>query len=777
METYLSELNEAQKAPVLQKDGAMMVIAGAGSGKTRVLTYRIAYLIKQGVDPFNILALTFTNKAALEMKNRIAKIIGYSDAKKLWMGTFHSVFAKILRFESSKLGFPANFSIYDQQDSERLIGAIIKELNLDTSVYKKNTIQSKISKLKNNLITVNEYFSRPDLQEIDQINNIPRFGEIYDKYTQRCFKASAMDFDDLLLKTNELLSLHPEVLAKYQDRFKYILVDEYQDTNHSQYLIVKALSDKFQNICIVGDDAQSIYAFRGANIENIFNFQRDYKQVNVYRLEQNYRSTGHIVQAANSVIKHNQNRLEKNVWTSNNMGNPILVYRNEDESEEGRYVASSIFENKMRYQLHNRDFAVLYRTNSQARAIEDALRKRDIPYRIYGGISFYQRQEVKDVIAYFRLILNPNDEEALKRTINTPSRGIGSTTLTKLLTASQDHKCSIFELIEKLESSVFSYLNIRESTRKKLQGFYSMIQYFRQMSTTEDAYSVSKEVLQRTGLILEMKKDKTPEGISRINNIEELLNGIKDFVEGQKEIEDATGSLSEYIEDIALATDLDKNNKNDNKVALMTIHLAKGLEFPYIYIVGMEENLFPSAMSIKDHNNIEEERRLFYVALTRGEKQVYLSYCERRNIWGKLTDCDPSRFIDEIDKAHIEYINPSVLMTRRRYNYSLSDKSIDKSKLRLHKPVSGVPPLSKTPSEHLRRLKPLNSYNNNTDSLRSNNSSLKEGMLVEHNRFGRGKILKFDGVGNDRKAEIQFEVGGIKKLILRFAKLSVISNS
>ncbi|WP_274971788.1 ATP-dependent helicase, partial [Zunongwangia profunda] len=653
MEAYLAELNDAQRAPTLQIDGPMIVIAGAGSGKTRVLTYRIAYMMSKGIDAFNILALTFTNKAAREMQHRISQIVGRSEAKNLWMGTFHSVFAKILRFEADKLGYPSNFTIYDTQDSQSVIRAIIKDMQLDKDVYKYKQVYSRISSYKNSLITVKAYFNNPELMEADAMSKKPRMGDIYQEYVQRCFKAGAMDFDDLLLKTNELLNRFPEVLQKYQNRFRYILVDEYQDTNHSQYLIVKALSDKFQNICVVGDDAQSIYAFRGANINNILNFQKDYDGVEMYRLEQNYRSTGNIVNAANSIIDKNQTKLDKVVWTANDDGPKIVVNRLLTDGEEGRFVASSIFENKMQQQMANGDFAILYRTNAQSRAMEDALRKKDIPYRIYGGLSFYQRKEIKDVLSYLRLLINPKDEEALKRVINYPARGIGATTMDRLSIAANKYGKSIFEVLENLDH--LPELKITKSTRTKLDNFVNMIKHFTILAQNADAFTVADTVTKKTGLVQELKKDGTPEGIARIENIEELLNGIKDFVEEQKELADANGSIAEFLEDVALATDMDKDTEDEDRVALMTIHLAKGLEFPYVYIVGMEEDLFPSAMSMNTRSELEEERRLFYVAVTRAEKQAFLTYTQSRYRWGKLVDAEPSRFIEEIDDKYLDY--------------------------------------------------------------------------------------------------------------------------
>tara|TARA_B100000767_G_scaffold144281_1_gene136158 strand:- start:9536 stop:11857 length:2322 start_codon:yes stop_codon:yes gene_type:complete len=773
LKQYLSQLNEAQLAPTLQKEGPMIVIAGAGSGKTRVLTYRIAYLMSEGVDPFNILSLTFTNKAAREMKIRIASIVGDSEAKNLWMGTFHSVFAKILRFEADKLGYPSNFTIYDTQDSQRLISSIIKEKKLDKDIYKYKQVQSRISSYKNSLITVKAYFQNPDLKEADVMSKRPEMGEIYKEYVSRCFKAGAMDFDDLLLKTNELLTRFPEVLAKYQDRFRYILVDEYQDTNHSQYLIVRALSDRFQNICVVGDDAQSIYAFRGANINNILNFQKDYEDVKMFRLEQNYRSTKNIVNAANSIIEKNQTKLDKVVWTANEVGEKITVNRSLTDGDEGRYVASSIFENKMQNQAKNGDFAVLYRTNAQSRSIEDALRKRGLEYRIYGGLSFYQRKEIKDVLSYLRIIINPSDEEALKRIINFPGRGIGQTTIERLIVSANEYDKSIFEVLKHLHELP---ININVGTKTKLQNFTTMIESFQVMSKTVNAFDLAEHVCKASGLIQEFKKDGTPEGITRLENIEELLNGIKDFVEGQQELADSTGSLAEFLEDVALATDLDNEEGEDSdKVALMTIHLAKGLEFEYVYIVGLEENLFPSAMSMNTRSELEEERRLFYVALTRAEKQAYLTYALSRYRWGKLVDAEPSRFIEEIDEQYLEIVTPK---EERRFNPMLSADifgDVEPNTVRYKKPayLKAKPkvkePFKITAPKNLKKV----SDTKNTTNLFDN--KLIVGDVVNHQRFGKGNVLNIEGKGADLKAEIKFENGGSKKLLLRFAKLEIIS--
>ena len=771
MQDYIDKLNEAQRQAVLQKDGPMIVIAGAGSGKTRVLTIRIAYLMYLGVDPFNILSLTFTNKAAREMKSRIAQIVGNSEAKNLWMGTFHSVFAKILRIEHDKLGYPSNFTIYDTQDSVRLLTSIVKEMQLDKDIYKPKQLLSRISNYKNNLITVRAYFNNPELQEADAMARRPRMGEVYQAYVERCFKSGAMDFDDLLLKTNELLTRFPDVLMKYQDRFRYILVDEYQDTNHSQYLIVRALSDRFQNICVVGDDAQSIYAFRGANINNILNFQKDYPDVQLFRLEQNYRSTKNIVEAANAVIDKNKTKLDKVVWTHNEDGPKIKVHGSITDAEEGRFVASTIFEQRMMHQRKNGDFAVLYRTNAQSRAIEDALRKRDIPYRIYGGLSFYQRKEIKDVLAYLRLVVNPKDEEALMRVINYPARGIGDTTLEKLTVAANHYKRSVFEVMEHIDKVD---LKLNSGTKQKLSDFVIMIKSFQVLSQSQDAFALTEHVTKKTGYMQELRKDATPEGIARIENVEELLNGIKDFTEGQKEVDGATGSLTEFLEDVALASDLDKDTGDDDRVALMTIHLAKGLEFPTVFIVGLEEDLFPSALSLNTRQELEEERRLFYVALTRAEHQAYLTYAQSRYRWGKLSEAEPSRFINEIDDQYLEYLTQP---NNYRYNSMINADifgEVDKSKLRQTKPVSGTPPrkYGEEPSTPVRKLRPTDA----PAPTAIHQQALELGQWVMHERFGKGQIRNLEGFGADRKAEILFEIGGLKKILLRFARLQILES-
>ncbi len=772
MANYLDSLNPAQKEAVLQKNGPMIIIAGAGSGKTRVLTYRIAHLMQQGVDAFNILSLTFTNKAAREMKERIAAVVGPSESKNLWMGTFHSVFARILRSEADKLGYPSNFTIYDTQDSVRLIGAIIKEMGLDKERYKAKQILNRISSFKNSLITVRAYFNNSDLQEADLMASRPKVGDIYREYVDRCFKSGAMDFDDLLLRTNELLARFPEVLAKYQDRFRYIMVDEYQDTNHSQYIIVKALADRFQNICVVGDDSQSIYSFRGANIQNILSFQKDYPDTKMFKLEQNYRSTQNIVNAANSVIEKNKTKLDKEVWTTNAKGEQIKVMCSISDGEEGRFVAQSIFDYKMNLQLHNNQFAVLYRTNSQSRAIEDALRKKSIPYKIYGGISFYGRKEIKDLLSYLRMIINPNDEEALKRVINYPARGIGTTTIDKLTIAANHYKKSIFEVLKHLDKI---NLKLNSGTKTKLQNFLNMILRLQIDAQKLNAFEITELVVKQTQLVKDLEKEGTPEAISKVENVQELLNGVKDFITDKIETgEDA--SLPVFLEEVALATDLDADKKDDKpKVSLMSIHQSKGLEYPYVYIVGLEENLFPSAMSMNTRSELEEERRLFYVALTRAEKVAYLTYTKTRYRWGKLIDCEPSRFLEEIDEQYLEYITPKKLApsVNRFLNEDIFGDA--PKKIRFQKPIQRKKLERKqenkvvfTPPKNLKKVSHAQPKTNLFDD------KIVVGNIIEHNRFGRGEVLNLEGTGANKKAEIQFGTVGKKKLLLQFAKLKVI---
>ena len=773
---YLKGLNEPQYEAVTTLQGPLMVLAGAGSGKTRVLTMRIAHLITNGIDPFNILALTFTNKAAKEMKLRIAKVVGEGNAKSLWMGTFHSVFARILRSEAHYLGFPSNFTIYDTQDSLNVLKKVLKDLNIDQELYKPKKVQARISSYKNNLITVRAYQNNPELIEADERSNMKYIGKIYEKYVEQCFRNGAMDFDDLLLRTNELLTRFPEVLAKYQDRFRYILVDEYQDTNHSQYLIVKALSSKFENICVVGDDAQSIYSFRGANIYNILNFKKDYPDAKTVSLEQNYRSTQNIVNAANVVIARNKEQFKKNVFSDNEVGDKIKVFRALSDADEANFVANNIWEQHNANQRKFTDFAILYRTNSQTRAFEDALRRKNIPYRVYGGLSFYQRKEIKDLVAYLRLLVNENDSEALLRVINYPTRGIGETTQNKLIVFADSQNVSLANVLDNL--GIYApHLGFNNGVISKLADFWSMIKAFQVMLKTENVYTVAMEVAQRSGLIKFLKDDQTPEGISRVENVQELMNSMQGFIEEQQQLEDGDPSLSSFLENIALSTDQDKKNENEDQVSLMTIHLSKGLEFPVVHLVGLEENLFPSFMSSSTREELEEERRLFYVALTRAEKQVFFSYAISRFQWGKITDAEPSRFLSEVDEEYIEFLNP-VVESRFVNKSGLSSdifgdnsfeprtfKKIEKKKLSSSEPESL--PLPK-------KLKPVASAKIINPSG-SSSQDIEVGDRVRHDRFGVGEVVFLDGTDPENiKAKVKFVTEGEKNLILKFAKLTKI---
>ncbi len=740
--SYLEDLNEAQLNAVLKTNGPSMVIAGAGSGKTRVLTYKIVHLVENGVDPFEILALTFTNKAAREMKLRISSMIGESESKNIWMGTFHSVFAKILRFEAHKIGFTSDFTIYDTQDSERLISSIIKEKALDKDVYRAKSIRNRISSLKNNFITVNGYFANNELVESDNLSRKPETGNIYKEYSERLIKSNSMDFDDLLMKTNELLNNYPEVLAKYQEKFKYILVDEYQDTNNSQYLIVKSLSDKYQNICVVGDDAQSIYSFRGANINNIINFRNDYDEVEVFRLEQNYRSTKNIVNAANSVIDHNKNKIDKEVWTDNDFGDRVEVRANESDIAEARSLCQKILS------LNNTNFsnvAILYRTNAQSRPIEDSLRLNKIPYQIFGGVSFYNRKEIKDVLAYLRLIVNSSDEESLKRIINYPARGIGQVTINKIILAAKKYDLTLYETIQKNNELSIGLSN---SVLIKLQNFIDLIDVFKIQNQKLNAFDLTKEVIEKVKIIDELKKDDSPEGISRVENVQELLNGIRDFIEDQKELVDSNDKLSEFLSTVSLSTDFDIENEDQDKVSLMTLHLSKGLEFKHVFIVGLEEDLFPSALSYNTRSELEEERRLFYVGITRAKENLYLSYANSRYRWGKLIYCEESRFLNEIDKEYLKIIESTPSKT------TIEDSSINKI---IYNSKSTLKRLPKT-----------------SESLSSVKINVSEGDNVSHEKFGIGKIIKIEGSGNDSKATVNFKKFGLKNLLLRFAKLNKV---
>ncbi len=773
---YLKGLNEAQYQAVTTLEGPLMVLAGAGSGKTRVLTMRIAHLITNLVDPFNILALTFTNKAAKEMKERIGKVVGQSEAKSLWMGTFHSVFARILRSEAHLLGFPSNFTIYDSQDSLNVIRKVLKDNNIDADLYKPKKVQARISNYKNNLITVKAYFGNSELIENDERANMKHMGLIYQKYVEACFKNGAMDFDDLLLRTNELLTRFPEVLAKYQDRFRYILVDEYQDTNHSQYLIVKALASKFENICVVGDDAQSIYSFRGANIYNILNFKKDYPDAVTVSLEQNYRSTQNIVNAANVVISKNVQQFKKNVFSENEEGDKIKVYRALSDADEASFVASNIWEKHNSEQRKFTDFAILYRTNSQTRAFEDALRRKNIPYKVYGGLSFYQRKEVKDLIAYLRILINENDNEALSRIINYPTRGIGETTQNKLVVFADSQNVSVSSVLDNL--GIYApQLGLNNGILTKLSDFWSMIKAFQVMLKTENAYNVAMEVAKRSGLIKFLKDDQTPEGISRVENIQELMNSMQGFIEEQQQIEDGDPSLSNFLENIALSADTqtDKDEQGD-QVSLMTIHLSKGLEFPVVHLVGLEENLFPSFMSSSTREELEEERRLFYVALTRAEKQAYFTYAVSRFQWGKITDAEPSRFLSEMDAQHLEFINP-VAETRFINRSGLKSSIFDDepAEPRFFKKKEEKKSIQRSePLPVSQKLKPVATARI-TNPSGASSENIEVGDQVRHDRFGVGEVLFLDGTDPDNiKAKVKFQYEGEKNLILKFAKLTKI---
>ncbi len=757
MNDFLKDLNQEQYDAVVHTDGPVMVIAGAGSGKTRVLTYRVAYLLSQGVDPFNILALTFTNKAAREMKERVMNLVGEHDGRNVWMGTFHAVFARILRIDGHHLGYPSNYTIYDSDDSKRLIRQIIKEKELDNKVYSPSYVAHRISMAKSSLINAATYASDPDIISADESARKPLIKDIYKAYELRLKRADAMDFDDLLFNTYILFNEFENVLYKYQQKFRYILVDEYQDTNHAQYLILKRLAARFENICVVGDDAQSIYGFRGAHIGNILNFKHDYPDYKLFKLEQNYRSTKNIVNAANKVITFNKNQIRKTVWTENDEGVKIGFIRASSDNEEGRMVANAIFETKMNRQLPNDAFAVLYRTNAQSRSIEEALRKLNIPYKIYSGLSFYNRKEIKDLLAYIRLTINPNDEDALFRIINTPVRGIGKTSIEKIIVAAGENNVTPWGVINNPQNY---RLNVHGGTLSKLDGFVTMIKSFRTELKKKDAYEVARHIATSSGLLKMYREEDTPEGISRVENIDELLNAIKEFVErGAEENEgdmSHQGTLEEFMQDVALLTDADKDEEDTDKVSLMTIHAAKGLEFPYVFIVGLEENLFPSIQSIGTRADLEEERRLFYVALTRAMEKVTLSYAESRYRWGEFSITEPSRFLDEIDES-----------------------LIDKPKRVTMPPAHDRRPLQK--EKQVFRSTPGNRFSkvNNTPAVTSFNASdtsaLMAGMQVEHPKFGKGKVISVEGQGPNKKATVFFKEIGNKNLLLRFAKLKILS--
>ncbi len=752
---YLATLNPAQRAAVEQIKGPVMIIAGAGSGKTRVLTYRIVHMLRSGADSFQILALTFTNKAAKEMRHRIMEAAG-SEGRNVWMGTFHSIFARILRSESEKIGYPKNFTIYDTDDSKSLIKTILNENKLDDKVYKPSSILSRISSAKNNLITADEYIQNGELTEQDISSGKPKFSHIFKVYQERCFRAGAMDFDDLLVNTFRLFHFHPEVLHRYQHQFKYIMVDEFQDTNHAQYMILKKLAAVHENIAVVGDDAQSIYAFRGANIRNILGFQKDYTDVKIFKLEQNYRSTQNIVNAASSIIEKNKEQIAKQVWTDNETGEKIRVLRALTDNEEGKMVASSIFQDKMNGQLHHKDFAILYRTNAQSRSMEEALRKINIPYKIYGGLSFYQRKEVKDLLAYYRVVINPNDEEALKRIINYPTRGIGKTTLEKMMLAADENKVSLWTFMDKAREFGI-----------KLQGpvedFVLMIKSF-QTLLNRNAYDVAMHIAKQSGLLKALYEDKTIEGIARYENTEELLNGIKEFsIEDLIDEEGVvkTRTLDEFMADVALLTNDDKDKSQDqDHVSLMTIHSAKGLEYKYVHVVGLEENLFPSQLSLNSRQELEEERRLFYVAITRAMKKLTLSFATSRFKFGNIINSEPSRFLQEIDPKFLQFDN--LFGNRGGQSFGKDDAPRTGTMTGLPKKVLALQKPTPKPATPI-----------NPDFEADDTSGLKVSDKVAHQRFGNGEVVLMEGIGDNKKATIDFIEHGRKVLVLKFAKLQI----
>lgn len=761
---FLDGLNESQRVAVENFEGPTMVIAGAGSGKTRVLTMRIAYMIQQGIDPFSILALTFTNKAAKEMKARISSVVGESEAKNISMGTFHSVFARILRANAHYLGYPQNFTIYDTQDTKSLLKDIIKELNLDDKIYKPSMIYGRISAAKNNLISADDYALNPDIVDEDKMSQRPDIARIYKAYSVRCFKAGAMDFDDLLFQTNILFRDFPNVLEYYQHKFKYILVDEYQDTNYSQYIIIKKLGAIYENVCVVGDDAQSIYSFRGANIQNIFNFRKDYPDFKLFKLEQNYRSTQTIVDAANSVISKNKDQIKKSVWTENDKGNQIVVVRTMTDNHEGKTIADKIFDIKHSESSNWTDFAVLYRTNRQSRAFEEALRKLNMPYKIYGGISFYQRKEIKDLLAYFRLTANHNDEEALKRVYNYPKRGIGKTSWENIIIASNQHNKTLWEIISNFD---LYPVDINNGTKQKLTEFVTMIQSFHAELEKQNAYQLAQTIAKSSGILKELysEKDKGPEEVERYQNIEELLAAIKDFTVQKGEDEVAT--LNEFMIDVALLTDADTEKEEDvNKISLMTIHSSKGLEFKHVFLVGLEENLFPSQLSINSREELEEERRLFYVALTRAEKSCTISYAASRFQWGNLISCEPSRFIDEISPEYLRMEQSKNQATGAGRSLSGRNAGFES------KFEGGLNKGAGVSSRSLHSITDLQTKSGAGDAT----IDLKVGYNVIHERFGKGKVVKLEDSGVDRKATIFFPNSGTKVLLLKFAKLTVIED-
>ncbi len=781
MADILNGLNSPQKEAVTTIEGPVMVIAGAGSGKTKALTHRIAYMIQEGINPFAIMALTFTNKAAKEMKERIMKLVDAHSARNVWMGTFHSIFARILRIEAQHLGFTPDFTIYDTDDSKQLINSILKERELDTKAYPAKYILHRISMAKSALYTAEDYCNNFEIQQQDIRANKPLIGEIFKSYNARLQRANAMDFDDILFYTNVLLRDFPEILYKYQQRFEYILVDEYQDTNYAQYLIIRRIAAMRENICVVGDDAQSIYGFRGANIQNILNFKTDYPGQKLIRLEQNYRSTKTIVNAANSVIDHNKDQIKKKVWSDNEEGDLITILRATSDGEEGTLVANSIFGYKMSQQLNNKDFAILYRTNSQSRSLEEALRKKNIPYKIYGGLSFYDRKEVKDLLAYFRVVINPHDEQALLRIINYPARGIGKTTIERLMVVADERNKGIWDVIANENEPMPQDFN--SGTANKLRNFATMIKSFQTLLDKQNAIELAKHICNTVGIIKDLKEDDTPEGAARVDNIEELLNAIMEF--SDKQVDEVTGeqnevTLNKFMEDVALLSDQDKkDDENADYVTLMTIHSAKGLEFPYVYIVGLEENLFPGIQSLSTREELEEERRLFYVALTRAEKKLVLSYAESRYRWGNMTLSEPSRFIEEIDESLIERTKKASFRRTSSFNEGINfsnpfSRSFQEKKEFQKRTTQSS---SDATSKYASSATPINintSKNNDSDFVAAAPDDIAEGMRVLHQKFGLGTVAKVEGIGPNKKATVIFDECGSKQLMLKFAKLNIL---
>ena len=784
MPDYIEELNEGQRNAVLYNDGPSLVIAGAGSGKTRVLTYKIAYLLENGYQPWNILALTFTNKAAREMKERIARQMGPERARHLWMGTFHSMFLRILHVEAGHIGFTSQFTIYDTADSKSLIRSIIKEMGLDEKVYKPGMVQARISNAKNHLVSPAGYANNKEAYEGDRAAKVPALRDIYQRYWERCRRADAMDFDDLLFYTFLLFRDHPEVLARYQEQFRYILVDEYQDTNFAQHSIVLQLAKNHQHVCVVGDDAQSIYSFRGADIDNILYFTKVYPDTKVFKLEQNYRSTQTIVRAANSLIEKNQWQIRKEVFSEKEKGEAIGVYQAYSDVEEGDIVVNKIAELRREKRYAYSDFAILYRTNAQSRIFEEAMRKRSMPYRIYGGLSFYQRKEIKDVIAYFRLIVNPNDEEAFKRIINYPARGIGDTTVGKIIAAATGHNVSLWTVL--CEPLAYG-LNFNKGTVGKLQAFRELISAFITDAAEKNAYEIGADIIRQSGIINDVCQDNSPENLSRKENIEELVNGMSDFCAQRQEEGKPNVLLGDFLSEVSLLTDQDSDKDGDDeKITLMTVHSAKGLEFKNVFVVGMEENLFPSGMVGDSPRALEEERRLFYVAITRAEEHCFLSYAKTRFRYGKMEFGSPSRFLKDIDIRFLRLPQDAGMFRRveeeaaafRRENARGFAPDREDAPYGGKERVSVRPKqqiIAPTVPRNLKRVAPSANTASTSPSAGGSANCVQQGQLIEHERFGLGEVLKVEGEGDNAKATSRFKNAGDKQLLLRFARFKVLS--